>query len=98
MTYLIGRAPRPLQKVFKNTSECFIQMFNNYACIETIKGEQNSQIPDIYDALYMFFFFFAILSSFMEKRSLVNTLISGNCDAASVGGFNMVISSERSER
>ena len=56
MTYLIGRAPRPLQKVFKNTSECFIQMFNNYACIETIKGEQNSQIPDIYDALYMFFF------------------------------------------
>ena len=57
MTYLIGRAPRPLQKVFKNTSECFIQMFNNYACIETIKGEQNSQIPDIYDALYMFFFF-----------------------------------------
>ena len=56
MTYLIGRAPRPLQKVFKNTLECFIQMFNNYACIETIKGEQNSQIPDIYDALYMFFF------------------------------------------
>ena len=31
-------------------------MFNNYACIETIKGEQNSQTPDIYDALYMFFF------------------------------------------
>ena len=56
MTYLIGRAPRPLQKVFKNTLECFIQMFNNYACIETIKGEQNSQTPDIYDALYMFFF------------------------------------------
>ena len=96
MTYLIGRAPRPLQKVFKNTLECFIQMFNNCACIETIKGEQNSQIPDIYDALFMFFF--AILSSFMKKRSLVNTLISGNCDAASVGGFNMVISSERSER
>ena len=67
MTNLIGRDPRPLQKVFKNTSECFIQMFNNYACVETIKGEQNSQIPGIYDALYMFFFF-AILSSFMEKK------------------------------
>ena len=97
MTNLIGRDPRPLQKVFKNTSECFIQMFNNYACVETIKGEQSSQIPGIYDALYMFFFLQYCLLLW-KKRSLVSTLISGNCDAASVGGFNMVISSERSER
>ena len=40
MTYLICRAPRPLQKAFKNTSECFIQMFYNYGCIERIKGEK----------------------------------------------------------
>ena len=71
MTYLIGRAPRPLQKVFKNTLECFIQMFNNYACIETIKGEQNSQIPDIYDALYMFFLQYCLLLWKKEASSIL---------------------------
>ena len=49
MTYLICRAPRPLQKAFKNTSECFIQMFYNYGCIERIKGEKNSQIHGLYE-------------------------------------------------
>ena len=43
MTYLVGHAPRPLQKVFKNTSECFIQMFYNYGCIERIKGEKTAK-------------------------------------------------------
>ena len=71
MTYLIGRAPRPLQKVFKNTSECFIQIFNNYACIETIKGEQNSQIPDIYDALYIFFLQYCLLLWKKEASSIL---------------------------
>ena len=40
MIFPIGRAPQPLQRFFKNTSECFVQIFYNYAWIETIKGKK----------------------------------------------------------
>ena len=52
MTCPIGRAPRPLQRFFKNTSECFVQIFYNYAWTETIKGKM--KIHGMYHAIYKF--------------------------------------------
>ena len=52
MTFPIGRAPRPLQRFFKNTSECFVQIFYNYAWTETIKGKM--KIHGMYHAIYKF--------------------------------------------
>ena len=54
MIFPIGRAPRPLQRFFKNTSECFVQIFYNYAWIETIKGKKNNEIHGMYHAIYKF--------------------------------------------
>ena len=53
MIFPIGRAPRPLQRFFKNASECFVQIFYNYAWIETIKGKRN-EIHGMHHAIYKF--------------------------------------------
>ena len=65
MTYLVGRAPRPLQKVFKNTSGCFIQMFYNYAW----NNKRREKQPNSWYIWCTLHVRFAILSSFMEKEA-----------------------------
>ena len=50
--FQLAAPPGHLKGFFKNTSECFVQIFYNYAWTETIKGKM--KIHGMYHAIYKF--------------------------------------------